>query len=83
MIHRARLGGAALQKANGIPRDALDAMAETLAAIVEDPYDALLSLPVKDDRRERWAVLGDGGFVEFRVDDAAATITVYEITWVG
>ena len=36
-----------------------------------------------DDPRERMAELGDLGFVEFRVDEAAGLVHVLTLVWAG
>jgi hypothetical protein len=74
----------ALRQMDGLPAEAFDLLARTLARICEDPYDRLFSTPVRnDDPRERMAELGDLGFVEFRVDEAAELVHVYAFFWAG
>ena len=36
-----------------------------------------------DDPRDRMAELGDFGFVEFRVDEAAGLVRVLTLVWAG
>jgi hypothetical protein len=48
----------------GLPPDAFDVLARTMARICEDPKDRLFSLAVRDeDPQERMAELGDAGFI--------------------
>jgi hypothetical protein len=48
----------------GLPNDAFDVLARTMARICEDPYARLFSVAVRDeDPRERIAELGDAGFI--------------------
>jgi hypothetical protein len=55
-----------------------------MARICEDPYDRLFSMAVRDeDPQERMAELGDAGFIQFTVDEAAGLIRVYDLVWVG
>ena len=72
MSYRPWLEERALRQMGGLPDEALTVLVRTLARICEDPYDRLFSRAVQDDDpRERMAELGDGGFVEFRVDEDA------------
>jgi hypothetical protein len=53
--YRPWLEGDALRQMGGLPHDAFDVLARTMARICEDPYDRLFSLAVRDeDPRERW-----------------------------
>ena len=64
----------------GLPPDAFDVLARTMARICEDPYDRLFSLAVRDeDPRERMAELGDAGFIQFTVDETAGLVRVYDL----
>ncbi len=83
VTYRVRLSGKVLGKLGGFPPAAMDVLVTVLAAVAEDPYDVLHSLPAGEDPRHRWAVLGVSGFVEFDVNDAAEVITVVEVTWTG
>jgi hypothetical protein len=74
----------ALRQMGGLPDEALDVLVRALARICEDPYDRLFSRAVRDDDpRERMAELGDLGFVEFRVDEAAGLVRVLTLVWAG
>ena len=69
---------------DGLPPEALDFLARTMAHICENPYDRLLSMAVRDeDPQERMAELGDAGFIQFTVDEAASLIRVYDLVRVG
>jgi len=82
--YRPWLEDRALRQMGGLPSGVLDALTRAMARICEDPYDRLLSMPVRDDDpRERMAELGDFGFIEFRVDEAAGLVRVYTLVWVG
>ena len=84
MSYRPWLEERALRQMGGLPDDALDLLARTLARICDDPYDRLFSRAVRDDDpRERMAELGDLGFVEFRVDEAAGLVRVMTLVWAG
>ncbi len=68
----------------GLPAEGLDVLARAMARICEDPYDRLFSMAVADDDpRERMAELGDLGFMEFEVDEAAGLVRVYTLVWLG
>jgi hypothetical protein len=73
-----------LRQMAGLPGDAFDALARILVRICADPYDRLLSKPVRaDDPSERMAELGDNGFIEFAVDEPAGLVRVYTLLWLG
>jgi hypothetical protein len=68
----------------GLPHDAFDVLARTMARICEDPYDRLFSLAVRhEDPRERMAEPGDAGFIQFTVDESAGLVRVYDLVWIG
>ncbi len=84
MSYRAYLEERALRQMGGLPPEALDVLVRVLARICQDPYDRLLSRAVRDDDpRERMAELGDLGFVELRVDEAAGLVRVLTLVWAG
>ena len=84
MSYRPWLEERALRQMGGLPPEALDVLVRALARICEDPYDRLFSRAVRnDDPRERMAELGDLGFVEFRVDEAAGLVRVQTLVWAG
>jgi hypothetical protein len=53
--YRPWLADRALRQMGGLPAEALDLLAQTMARICADPYDRLFSVPVSDDPRERMA----------------------------
>jgi hypothetical protein len=68
----------------GLPGEALDVLIERMARICLDPYDRMLSMPLSGGRPgARMAELGDDGFVEFVVDEAAGLVRVYSLIWLG
>jgi len=74
----------ALRQMGGLPSEVLDVLTRAMVRICEDPYDRVLSMPVReDDPCERMAELGDLGFIEFRVDEAARLVRVYALVWIG
>lgn len=84
MSYRPWLEDRALRQMGGLPLDVLDTLTRAMARICEDPYDRVLSMPVRDDDpRERMAELGDLGFTEFRIDEAAQLVRVYTLVWIG
>jgi hypothetical protein len=72
-----------LRQMAGLPCDALDVLVRALSRICEDPYDRIFSAPMAADGRERMAELGDSGFIEFTVDEAAGLVRVYHLVWTG
>jgi hypothetical protein len=83
VTYRVRLSDKVLGKLGGFPLAAMDTLVTALAAVADDPYDVLHSLPAGDDMRHRWAVLDEAGFIEFDVNDAVGVVTVVEVTWTG
>jgi hypothetical protein len=82
--YRPWLAEQALRQMAGLPDDAFDVLTTALARICADPYDRLLSKPVRtDEPSERMAELGDAGFIEFTVDEAAGLVRVYTLLWLG
>jgi hypothetical protein len=80
---RAEPEGQALRAVWGLPPVAFDLLIETLVRICDDPYDRLFSKPLAGDPHERLAELGDGGFIEFAVDEAHGLIHMYRLVWIG
>jgi hypothetical protein len=85
VTYRASIEPHAVRQVHGIPGDALDELVRLMARICDDPYDAVLSSPVRPgDLSERIAEIGGGrGFVEFRVDEQAALVRIYALAWIG
>jgi hypothetical protein len=50
VTYRARLEEPVLRQMPGLPDDAFDLLARTLARICDDPYDRLVSLPTGETR---------------------------------
>ena len=68
----------------GLPSEALDVLVRTMASICDNPYDRMLSMPVRDDSpAERMAELGDSGFIEFEVDETERLVRVYTLVWIS
>ena len=73
-----------LRQIRGLPAEGFDLLAQVLTRICEDPYDRLFSRAIRaDDPARRMAEIGDFGFVEFRVEDAAGLVRVVTFVWVG
>lgn len=83
MSYRPWLEESALRQMGRLPEEALNTLVRLMTRICEDPYERLYSVAVADDPRERMAELGELGFVEFRVDQAASLIRVYSPVWMG
>jgi hypothetical protein len=67
----------------GLPSEAVDTLVQTLARICDDPYDPVFSVPAPPVPGRRVADLGDFGFIEFTVDEAAGLVRVYHLVWTG
>ena len=84
MSYRPWLGEQVLRQMRGLPTEGFDLLVQVLARICEDPYDRLLSWDLRaGDPTRRMAELGDFGFVEFLVDDAAQLVRVVTLVWTG
>ena len=84
MSYRPWLGEQVLRQMRGLPARGFDLLVQVLARICEDPYDRLLSRALRaSDPTRRMAELGDFGFVEFLVDDAAQLVRVVTLVWTG
>ena len=84
MTYRAWLEPAAIRQVHNLPPEALDELVRLMARVCDDPYDTVLSLPVRlDDPAERMAEISDRGFVEFRIDEQAALVRIYAVAWIG
>jgi hypothetical protein len=82
--YRPLLGEQVLRQMRGLPAGWFDLLVQVLARICEDPYDRLFSRAVRaDDATRRMAELGDFGFVELLVDDAAGLVRVVTLVWTG
>ena len=84
MSYRPWLGEQVLRQMRGMPAEGFDLLVQVLALICEDPYDRLVSRDLRaGDPTRRMAELGDFGFVEFLVDDAAQLVRVVTLVWTG
>lgn len=84
MNYRPWLEEQVLRQMTGLPDDALDALAQTVARICTDPYDRVISAAILDENpARRMAELGDAGFIEFTVDEAEGLVHVYALLWLG
>jgi hypothetical protein len=83
LIYRVELSPKVIAKVRSLPPDAHDALVAILGAIIEDPYDALLSLPVASDPLDRWATFGHAGMVEFLVFEEIHRVVIRDVTWAG
>jgi hypothetical protein len=82
--YRPLLGEQVLRQMRGLPTGGFDLLVQVLARICDDPYDRLFSRAVRvGDPTRRMAELGDFGFVEFRVDEAAGLVRVVILVWTG
>jgi hypothetical protein len=82
VVYRAGLDSKALTQLNGFPQDAMTELRLTMGAVVENPWDPLVTLP-GGDAYERRALFGGMGIVTFTIDDANEEVTVTDITWAG
>ena len=74
MSYRAEFEGTALVQLNGLPKAAFDALAERVAVLVLEPWDAAV-IPPGNDPAYRRTIFGAGyGLLSFRVDEAAELI---------
>jgi hypothetical protein len=78
---RAWLEDSALGQMGGLPSEAFNTLVRTLARICDDPYDPVFSVPVPPVPGRRVADLGDFGFIEFTIDEAAGLVRVYYLVW--
>jgi hypothetical protein len=81
---RAWLEPSAVRQVHGLPGEALDELVRLMARVCDDPYDAVLSLPVRPgDPSERMAEIASRGFVEFRIDEQAHLVRIYAVAWIS
>lgn len=84
MSYRPWLEEQALRQMSGLPTEGFDLLVQVLARICEGPYDRLFSRAIRaSDPTRRMAELGDSGFLEFRVDEAAGLVRVVTLVWTG
>ncbi|GAA5076488.1 hypothetical protein HNP84_007363 [Thermocatellispora tengchongensis] len=81
MSYKFTLALSALAGMQGLPGDALSALAARVADLTEEPWDAEL---IRPDRRDlRQTTFGGYGVVHFVVDDEAEAITITKVLWAG
>lgn len=83
MNYEPRLENPVLRQMRDLPEEAFDTLVSVMARICEDPYDRLASKPTLADARMRMAELGDGGFIEFMVDEPERLVLVLRLVWTG
>ncbi len=85
MNYRPWLEEQVLRQMAGLPSDAFDALAQTLARICADPCNRLHSRAILDENpARRMAELGDdAGSIEFTVDETEGLVHVYTLLWLG
>jgi hypothetical protein len=76
-------GSSRLRQMQGLPSEAFDMLARTLARICDDPYDPVFSAPVPPVPGRRVADLGDFDFIEFIADEEKGLVRVYHLVWTG
>ena len=81
MSYRAELHPFALARMNGLPFEAVQALAARTAELIEEPWDAVAVYP--DDPSFRRTAFGGFGVMTFRVDDQVELITIYNVVWAG
>lgn len=68
----------------GLPARPADALYSTLVAIRRDPWGHTQPDRLEQDDAFRFALFDDGdGVVHVRIDDAAQTVVVHGVTWLG
>lgn len=81
MTYRPRLEIEVLRQMRGLPDEAFDTLVRVVARICEDPYDRMVSMSAMAGSRVRMAELGDSGFIEFTVEDAAKVVRIFHLVW--
>ena len=83
MSYRPWLEEHVLRQLPGLPEEGFASLVGTLSRICEDPRDRTFSVPLSADGQERLAELGDGGFIEFTIDESAGLVHVFRLVWTG
>jgi hypothetical protein len=75
----------ALRQVGGLPGDALGALAVIMVDVCTNPIDPLRTFPTDDPyfRRAQFGWRGSWGMVSYRIDDAAGTVKITDVTWAG
>ncbi|MDQ2874763.1 MAG: hypothetical protein M3Y33_08230 [Actinomycetota bacterium] len=82
MTYRVEFEGDALERLNGLPRNAFDALVESVVGLVRDPWNANEMAP-SQGAPYREAFFGDYGLLSFRVDERTELIRIFGILWAG
>jgi len=82
VTYRVELSSRVLGQLGGLPEAALDTLVVTMAEVIEYPDDPLRTFPTGDPYVRR-AEFSDAGLVTYVISDAATTVTVVDVTWVG
>jgi hypothetical protein len=64
----------------GLPPEAFDVLLRALSRICDDPHDRLHSKPLAADGLDRMAELEDYGFIEFTINEKAASNSACSIS---
>ena len=82
MTYRAELSDRVLGQLGNFPAEALDALVDTMSAVIEYPADPLRTFPTGDPYVRR-AEFGGLGLVTYVINDAKQTVTLTDVTWTG
>jgi hypothetical protein len=82
VTYRVEFEGDALERLSGLPKDAFDALVESVVGMVRDPWNANEAAP-GEGAPYREAFFGDYGILSFRVDERAERIRIFGILWAG
>lgn len=84
MNYQVEFGGGAQVQFHSLPEVARDALIERATDLAQQPWDDVVVRPPGDDPSFRETLFGLGhGLLGFYVDDAARTIKIFDIIWVG
>ena len=67
---------------SGFPSQGFDALVTTMVEIVEYPDDPLRTFPTGDPYVRR-AGFGDAGLVTYLINEAALSVIILDVTWIG
>lgn len=84
MSYRPYLVGRALTQFEDLRRDKIiyKALMERITRLVDEPWDAWLMPSIAGGPPFREVEFGHG-LIDFHVDEAAETLTIFNITWAG
>lgn len=85
MSYRPNLVGHALTQFEDLRRDKIiyKTLMERIIRLVDEPWDAWPMTAPDGGPPFREVEFGRYGLIDFRVDDNAETITIFNITWAG